>query len=229
MPVLERYLAVLVAAGAAEARDRPRRGHVRPLRGRLRVRGEHARCRRWATSGAGQDQLAAYFRSLPPDEFPSLVALADDLTAGDNDERFEFALDLLCAGSRRWPGAPRLAGEPLLGQLAPRVLGLLEAVEAHPAQHRLGLGELDLAVLDDLDVVAPRVAELEAAARAAARCPASSSAARTASRSSTTSPKWRPPSGPWRRPRRRARNWSPMSRNAIPRTRPRSSKPNSRP
>jgi hypothetical protein len=47
---------------------------------------------------AGQEQLAEYFRSLPPDEFPSLVALAGDLTAGDNDERFEFALELLVRG-----------------------------------------------------------------------------------------------------------------------------------
>ena len=219
MPVLERYLAVL-SPPAAVARDRLRRRHVRPLRGRLRVRGEPARvaARRGATPARSSSPSTS--RSLPPDEFPSLVALADDLTAGDNDERFEFALDLLVRGleamaaahpdyngrshdpctrlhasrgaarhppkglrgsanrppSRAPPsihgtrtsrhsgrGINHLAGEPLLGQLAPRVLGLLEPVQPHAAQHRLGLGELDVAVLDDLEVVAPRVAELQAA------------------------------------------------------------------
>ena len=47
---------------------------------------------------ADPDQLAAYFRSLPEDQFPTLVALADDLTAGDADERFEFGLELLVRG-----------------------------------------------------------------------------------------------------------------------------------
>lgn len=44
------------------------------------------------------EQLGAYFGSLPPDEFPQLTRLAEDLTAGDGDARFEFALDLLIAG-----------------------------------------------------------------------------------------------------------------------------------
>jgi len=55
---------------------------------------------------AGAAQLRDYFRSLPADEFPTLVALADELTAGDEDARFEFALDLLVSGletmAARW-------------------------------------------------------------------------------------------------------------------------------
>ena len=47
---------------------------------------------------ADPEQLAEYFRSLPKKEFPTLVALADDLTAGDADERFEFGLELLVRG-----------------------------------------------------------------------------------------------------------------------------------
>ena len=47
---------------------------------------------------ADPEQLAEYFRSLPKKEFPTLVALADDLTAGDADERFEFGLELLLRG-----------------------------------------------------------------------------------------------------------------------------------
>jgi TetR/AcrR family transcriptional regulator, tetracycline repressor protein len=97
MPVLERYLAVLVAAGL------PQRviAHAADMFA-LYVGGfafeESLRVPPLGNERAGQDQLAEYFRSLPPDEFPSLVALADDLTAGDNDERFEFALDLLVRG-----------------------------------------------------------------------------------------------------------------------------------
>jgi AcrR family transcriptional regulator len=97
MPVLERYLAVLVAAGL------PQRviAHAADMFA-LYVGGfafeESLRVPPLGDERAGQDQLAEYFRSLPPDEFPSLVALADDLTAGDSDERFEFALDLLVRG-----------------------------------------------------------------------------------------------------------------------------------
>jgi AcrR family transcriptional regulator len=97
MPVLERYLAVLVGAGL------PKRviAHAADMFA-LYVGGfafeESMQVSPLGDEQAGQDQLAAYFRSLPPDEFPSLVALADDLTAGDNDERFEFALDLLVRG-----------------------------------------------------------------------------------------------------------------------------------
>jgi AcrR family transcriptional regulator len=68
----------------------------------------------------------------PAEQFPTLVALADDLTAGDADERFEFALELLCAGSRRW--RRRGLAQALLGQLRPRLLALLQR-QPHPAQH----------------------------------------------------------------------------------------------
>jgi len=39
-----------------------------------------------------------YFRSLPPDRFPNLVALADEVMRADPDDRFEFGLDLLVRG-----------------------------------------------------------------------------------------------------------------------------------
>ena len=47
---------------------------------------------------ADAEQLGEYFRSLPPDDFPTLHALAADLVAGDRDERFEFAIELLVRG-----------------------------------------------------------------------------------------------------------------------------------
>jgi hypothetical protein len=39
-----------------------------------------------------------YFRSLPRDRFPNVVALADDLMRADPDDRFEFGLDVLIRG-----------------------------------------------------------------------------------------------------------------------------------
>jgi AcrR family transcriptional regulator len=43
-------------------------------------------------------ELKNYFGSLPADRFPHLVALAEPLTSGDGDHRFEFGLDLLVRG-----------------------------------------------------------------------------------------------------------------------------------
>ena len=47
---------------------------------------------------ASPEQIGEYFASLPPEQFPTLTALADDLVAGDIDARFEFAIDLLVRG-----------------------------------------------------------------------------------------------------------------------------------
>jgi AcrR family transcriptional regulator len=49
-------------------------------------------------SVAFHEELKGFFASLPPDRFPYLVALADPLTSGDGDHRFEFGLDLLVRG-----------------------------------------------------------------------------------------------------------------------------------
>src|SRR6185503_18643232 len=54
--------------------------------------------------------------------------------------------------------------EPFLAQLGQRVRRLLEVVQAHPAQDARGLRELNFAVFDDLQVVAPGVEKVEAAA-----------------------------------------------------------------
>ncbi len=43
-------------------------------------------------------QFAEYLRSLPPEDFPVITGLADDLTAGDADTRFEFGIEVLLAG-----------------------------------------------------------------------------------------------------------------------------------
>lgn len=44
------------------------------------------------------DMMRGYFRSLPADRFPNIVALADELMRADPDERFEFGLDVLVRG-----------------------------------------------------------------------------------------------------------------------------------
>jgi TetR/AcrR family tetracycline transcriptional repressor len=92
MPVLERNLAILVAAGLP-----PRVVALAADMFALYV-GGFAFEESMGNEQADVAQLAEYFRSLPADEFPTLVALADDLVAGDADERFEFALELLIRG-----------------------------------------------------------------------------------------------------------------------------------
>jgi AcrR family transcriptional regulator len=43
-------------------------------------------------------EMRAYFASLPSERFPNIVALAEELTAGDSEERFEFGLEVLIRG-----------------------------------------------------------------------------------------------------------------------------------
>jgi AcrR family transcriptional regulator len=97
LPVLERNLAVLAAAGLpphviAYASD------LFALYVGAFAFEESLRVPPLGDESASPEQLAEYFRSLPPDRFPNLVRLADDLTAGDADERFEFAIELLVRG-----------------------------------------------------------------------------------------------------------------------------------
>ncbi len=60
-------------------------------------------------------QAAAWLRSLPREQFPNTVELADLLVAGDADDRFEWGLDVIVRGlasyltspptaDARWPG-----------------------------------------------------------------------------------------------------------------------------
>jgi AcrR family transcriptional regulator len=47
--------------------------------------------------------MGRYFASLPPVRFPNVVSLATALTAGDDDERFEFGLEVLLRGLDAMP------------------------------------------------------------------------------------------------------------------------------
>lgn len=55
-----------------------------------------------ASPGGSRRKLFAdarrYFKSLPPDEFPTVVALADELTEDDPDALFSFGVELLIRG-----------------------------------------------------------------------------------------------------------------------------------
>lgn len=58
--------------------------------------------RGWTREEVGRyvAELRQYFESLPADRFPTMVALAGALTAGDGegDERFEFGLEVIVRG-----------------------------------------------------------------------------------------------------------------------------------
>jgi hypothetical protein len=55
-----------------------------------------------AAAGAGRediiDQVRGTFAELSPERFPMLVAHVDEMTAGDGDDRFRFAIDTFLDG-----------------------------------------------------------------------------------------------------------------------------------
>jgi AcrR family transcriptional regulator len=97
LPVLERNLAV-VAAAELPPRVIAYAVDMFALYVGAFAYEESLRVPALGDESASPEQLAEYFRSLPPEAFPNLVRLADDLTAGDADERFEFAIELLVRG-----------------------------------------------------------------------------------------------------------------------------------
>jgi hypothetical protein len=64
---------------------------------------------------ATRAQLHEFFRTLPPDRFPALVALGEHVWLDNHDERFTAGLDVLVDGLERARRAPRrraLGGNP---------------------------------------------------------------------------------------------------------------------
>jgi AcrR family transcriptional regulator len=62
-----------------------------------------------------RSQLHQFFRSLPPDRFPALVALGEHVWVDNRDERFTAGLQVLVDGlehARRSPHRPALGGRP---------------------------------------------------------------------------------------------------------------------
>jgi len=97
LPVLERYLAV-VAAGGLPPRVTAYAVDMFALYVGAFAYEESLRVPPLGDASASPAQLADYYRSLPREAFPTLVELADDLTAGDAHERFEFAIEVLVRG-----------------------------------------------------------------------------------------------------------------------------------
>jgi len=64
---------------------------------------------------ATRSQLHEFFRSLPPERFPALVALGEHVWLDNRDERFTAGLDVLADGleqARRSPHRPALGPRP---------------------------------------------------------------------------------------------------------------------
>ncbi|WP_433336115.1 TetR/AcrR family transcriptional regulator [Spirillospora sp. CA-294931] len=51
-------------------------------------------------------QIRDYYGALPPSRFPHIRAMADELTQGGGDERFEFGLDILVRGIASYAEPP---------------------------------------------------------------------------------------------------------------------------
>jgi AcrR family transcriptional regulator len=90
LPVMERTLAVL-AASAVPSR-------VVAYAADLFALYVGAFAYEESIGSANPEQFAEYLRSLPPEDFPVITGLADDLVAGDADTRFEFGIEILIAG-----------------------------------------------------------------------------------------------------------------------------------
>jgi AcrR family transcriptional regulator len=52
----------------------------------------------WEHMQAYLEQVREYFAALPPERYPHLVGMVDELTGESGDGRFEFGLDLLVRG-----------------------------------------------------------------------------------------------------------------------------------
>lgn len=50
------------------------------------------------TGPPSPEQVSAYLTALPPDQFPSTIALAPHFAIGGNDQRFEMLIDIYVDG-----------------------------------------------------------------------------------------------------------------------------------
>jgi AcrR family transcriptional regulator len=97
LPVLERTLAILRAAGLPAQAISYAADMFALFVGGFAYE-ESLRSPILGAPEASAEAFGDYLKSLPPEQFPTLTALADDLVAGGPDERFEFAIDLLVRG-----------------------------------------------------------------------------------------------------------------------------------
>jgi AcrR family transcriptional regulator len=62
-----------------------------------------------ADAGDFVAQLASWMRSLPAERFPNTIALADKMTVGSADDRFEWGLDVIVRGLASYLDSPPTA------------------------------------------------------------------------------------------------------------------------
>jgi AcrR family transcriptional regulator len=62
-------------------------------------------------------QIGEFFRSLPPERFPAVTSLLDALMTGDNDERFDFGLEIIMLGMSAY--AERMRAEAADSRVSP--------------------------------------------------------------------------------------------------------------
>src|SRR6266705_483501 len=87
---------------------------------------------------ATRAQLHEFFRALPADRFPALVALGEHVWLDNRDERFTAGLDTLLAGlerARHAPGRRALGGRPTTTTPQPPAA---QHDAPHEAQHVIG-------------------------------------------------------------------------------------------
>jgi AcrR family transcriptional regulator len=98
--LIENLMAIVLASGV-EPQDAAWACDVFPMLVTAGVIEEDDRRARGMADGGFQDQvdqLYETFLSLPPDRFPALTAHAAEMVAGDGDERFRFAVDVVIEG-----------------------------------------------------------------------------------------------------------------------------------
>jgi AcrR family transcriptional regulator len=95
--VAESLLALLVAGGI-DAQDAAWACDILPLITTSLAVETATYEERGAEPDAVGEELAAFFTALPPDRYPHLTRCATELTSGDGDERFRFAIDAFLDG-----------------------------------------------------------------------------------------------------------------------------------
>jgi AcrR family transcriptional regulator len=58
-----------------------------------------------------REQLIAYFKALPADRFPNLVAISDIMLNEDNDQRFDIGIEIMIRGLASYLDDPPGGGE----------------------------------------------------------------------------------------------------------------------
>src|SRR5205814_6656377 len=116
-----------------------------------------------------REHRSARLRAQPRARIPNVPAPRRSGSRGGRVRRLsrfaERPFRALVGGTRAAKRRRRLAEQPFLAELRERLLRLRQAVEAHAAKNLWRLRELDVAIVDDLDVVPSGVEEIEATTR----------------------------------------------------------------